>query len=248
MRPSGRCISCTWLLSTLAAAVFASQTTVYAQLSQTRDSVTFTFPGGTLKEYVELTKETFEDDLKIILAPEVEDLKIESVEFKGASASRVLGLVRQLAHGEFEIHSFGGGVGGGGFSFVEDQIWRISPPPYTTRVFSVRDFINDKSSASQEDAMKALLSAIEATLAIGSHSKPDVKIKLHPDTGLLLISGTQEQVNIVEQVVSQLHGAQRASNKTVQDLYAQMKTLEEELRNLRSELGEKRQSGAGSGN
>lgn len=204
---------------TMVASVLATSMPLHAQ----SEPFTFSFPGGTLKDYVDLVKEK-SPNIQILLAPEIEGLKVGAAEFKRVSASALLQMVPQLVHGHVELQT--SGLGGGGFAGHDNVIWQISPPPYITQVFSVLNVLTGKPV---EDAMKSLVSAIEATSAIGSNSTPEVKIKLHADTGLLLVAGTQEQIRIVQQVVSQLPGAEEATDNTVQELLAQVAQLQQEV-------------------
>lgn len=205
-------------------------------------SQAFTFPGGTVKEYVELVKEQTPEELQIHIRPEIEEVPIEPVQLTGAGAHTLLDLLddRFVGQGRVQVESH----------FLPEAntvYWRITPPPFQTRVFSVRQFINFNeafSGTSQEESIKALISVIEAALALSSNTAPEVKIKIHPDTGLLLVSGTHQQVEIVEQVVSQLHGAPMAAKSEATDdsaegLQAKIERLERELRNLRAQLAEK---------
>lgn len=211
MRVSRCLLSRTAIMASVGAAVFvfASQRPVFAQfggggLQSPRDEpVSFTFPGGTLKEYVALVKEKFGNQAQIILAPDIEGFTIDPVEFESVSAFAPMQLLPPLANGQIEVDVVGG-------------IWRVAPPPFHTRVFSVRKFIRTKSGEPQEEAIRALISAVEATLALGSQSIPNIKIKIHPETGLLLVSGTQQQVEIVEEIVSQLDTAEEPAAKTKQ--------------------------------
>lgn len=205
-------------------------------------SKTFTFPGGTVKEYVEQVKEHTPEELQVHIRPEIEDVPIEPVRLTGAGSHTLLDLLddRFVGQGRVQVQSH----------FLPEantSYWRITPPPFQTRVFSVRQFIGFNemlSGISQEESIKALISVIEAALALSSNTAPEVKIKIHPDTGLLLVSGTRQQVEIVEQVVSQLHGAPmaakaEATEDSAEGLQAQIERLERELRGLRAQLAEK---------
>lgn len=198
--------------------------------AQPPELVDFTFPGGTLKEYVDLALSTF-DDFQVSVAPEIESVKLAPVKLKGiSSGSAVMNLIPHLSGGQRVMTNYAS-VGGSGTPL--NMHWRVSAPPFTTGVFAVRDYLEANGQASRDSSMKALISAIEAALDIGSYSTPRVKIKLHPDTGLLLIAGTEEQVKVVEQVVAQL---QKTADSSIRELARKNQELSLKLQLLRQQL------------
>jgi TolA-binding protein len=179
-------------------------------------------------------KQQTNEVVQVQLDDEIKNLQIEPAELAGVTAETALQLLGEhLARNRFRLtRSTSGGT----------PFWDISAPPRVTRVFSVRGFLNNRAGEAQAGAVEALISALEAALDLGSQSELEANFRIHPYTGLLLVSARQNQVDIIEQVVSQLDKAQTVSDDSVRDLKARIEALEREVRDLREELDRRPQT------
>lgn len=156
--------------------------------------VTLKFEGGTLDEFVDLVNEKYVKPTNIAISPEIAELRFPPIEFKITTTYFPVTLLEAMAPGRLRIPP------------VADNMFYdlVMPPTVETRVFAVRDLISDDEGALQNEAMQLLISAIEATLDLSRQTVPRVEYKIHGETGLLLVVGTKDQTEIIEQIVTQL--------------------------------------------
>lgn len=188
---------------------------------------TFSFPGGTLEDYLKRLREHYAPETRLApikLSPEVENVSIPPVEIANPRPTSMVDYLRAMGtqSGKYRLvdHHYG-----------DTGYWTVEAPPYDTRVFSLAEYLVTESGWSSSK-LKDVISGVEAALALDDNLVPEPKIKFHPDTRLLLVAGTTEQVRIAESVVEQLK-----SSATAIDSVKEMKST---IRELTKELNETR--------
>lgn len=165
------------------------------------------FPGGTLQEYVDAIRKKV-GNANIIVMPEAMNIPmpaihLSSVEVGGALAS-LDDLKLATGYQEIKTHlSFHQG----NQNLGELDIYTINANIHTynimTRVFSVSDILHGKVSE------RDLLSTIESSLELVSENLPEAKVQFHPETGILIVRGYDAQVDVVNNLLDELHQSAR---------------------------------------
>ena len=167
------------------------------------------FPGGTLEEYVaSIRKARTDGAANIVVMPNAKNLAIPPIKLVGVTVGAAISILEgpyQLESGRFaevDVRSYE-------IEDSEDRVIKIMAhferPSIRSAVWSVEEALAHGQSADE------LLGAVEAVVAL-FHQKAD--ISFHPPTRLLIARGTDEQLDLVREALSELiNGAERRHEK-----------------------------------
>jgi hypothetical protein len=223
------------------------------------------FPGGTIKDYIEVLAKAA-PDLNVVIRPETAEIPMPPVSLKGVAHGTALQLIPALAEsgGEIKVQPVLGPSGSGSEVYVIGTqppqapgtpvmnvtyggtpgmpgraMRTVGPtglggalpavpgvrPPKSVRVFSLR------SLTSGSDALKpeTVLTAIDTALGLqrADDEGEPASIKLHAESGLLVVHGAPEQIDVVEQVLTTMERDIRSQAT------AQQQALQNENMNLK---------------
>jgi type II secretory pathway component GspD/PulD (secretin) len=167
----------------------------------------FSFPGGTVQEYVEVLRQTLrknDQDANIILRAGAGNMPVPAVSLQAVTVEAALQILHNQSHREndsisrlrFEV------VHGGGspIYILEAQTGKAaSVQNVTVHVWNVSQLL---SSGLKADDM---LTAIESALALVRGEDEQAEVRFHEATGLIMARGTGGQISTMDQVVQQLH-------------------------------------------
>lgn len=194
---------------------------------------TFSFPGGTIKEYARMA-EAATENLQIIVDPEVEKVQVERFEITATDPNVLLGHLAAEANNRYHLRSISSDGRGGGFPGSGEgtpNLIRVSPPPRTVAVFSLKGYAEGDAEETQQK-VTSVIETVHAALELGSIDEPKVRLKFHPGTELLVVSGTTAQVQLVKAIVEQLN-VDSVIQKETQRLKDRIAELEDQLRAIR---------------
>lgn len=148
------------------------------------------FPGGTVSELVEALNATNRGRLNLIVAPAAVDLPVPKLKLRGAS-THGLTLARNAvlpagSHVQF--------AAGHQTTFGGDPVMTISAPPaspskleyrISTQTFSIATIVNKIPAEDVADAVMTAWSLDDL------HRPEDMKLKLHPATKILTMTGPE---------------------------------------------------------
>lgn len=221
-----------------------------------RGLLSLDFPGGTLADYGAAIQKAA-GWANIVMDPQASEVRIPKCELRSVSVLSALQAASEMVE---QIDAQVGIVvnvihqsGGSPINTVDVQRARSAPPEvveaktdrYT--VISIREIVAPPSGAA---GMKpeAILTAIDTAVGLMGGG-PQAVIKYHSDTGLVLMQGTLNQVNVVEQVVERIRADVRGrqgralgagdSGRAAASLDDRIAELEKELGRLKQEKAEK---------
>jgi len=187
------------------------------------DRISLNFPGGTLADYIQvLNTAPGIKHLNIILNNGAEKAQVPPVALTGVSPMVALQVLEEIASisGGIVISSFGGEGSSGG-----ETVWVVSarerprrPEEFLkTSVFSLGIIADapaqaDETKAAQERQLTTLLSAVEAALSVSTGTPP--QLKFHRESGLLIVRGTEDDEQVVRNVISELRKPERDRAQT----------------------------------
>lgn len=177
-------------------------------------TVTLKFPGGTVRDYVEMVRKNAVDVVvNVSFTDSVDQLEMPAIEFTGVFVGTALDAVSKMVapHAEQFVHvnQLRGGSGITGETLYILGLESNGPgatPPRKMIVLSLNNLIGSPWAprGSEEGAIPAatILTAIEtaARAAPGDGVAPD--IRYHKESGMLLVQGTRNQLEVVQQVFS----------------------------------------------
>ena len=198
--------------------------------------VSFDFPGGSLRDYV-LRVTELSDGFNVVVDPVIADARVAAVQAKQMPAADAVAILEQLVEVNIEP------VGKEGTLIVTAREVDQSSQRVTD-VFSVRDLLThyqgnkDDSMYSLDDILSAIEAALNMTATPGGNQSHH--IKLHRETGLLLIEGSLADVHIIIKVIEQLRQGQNTSAENKRrELPLQLFEKEQEIAELRSVIRER---------
>ena len=159
------------------------------------------FGGGTVGELIELLREKA-PDLSILITSEASKSHLEPFKLENAHPVLLFNILERL---EPELR----------VEHISVNLGRITLPR-TLGVESISHLIVSEKQDGRGDGrvtMQDLLAAIQTALAFVSSAHP-ATIKVHAETGLLIVSGSSAQVKTVSQVVSKLRSAMTRGQST----------------------------------
>lgn len=200
-------LSCAVILATLISLPAISQSQESAPPEPIR-LIKMNFPGGTAVDYVAAVRKAY-GDLNVFLAPEAAQVPMPAVELTNVTASTALQL----------LHDRRVNVSGSSIQLLYDEV--ASESGEAERVFNIQARVSgrnaDFTARTQvwsvagilASGMKSddVLSAIETALQMISKDVPGAQIRFHQSTGLLIVRGSHEQLESIQQVLTMLEVA-----------------------------------------
>lgn len=213
-----------------------------AASTEVRSSIRF--PGGTVAEYVAAVARGFPGG-NIAVAPGVETVRVAPVELTKVNINEAVFALPTLCESPVSVDWFGNTAMVDGVAAKKRQADTRS---LVLKVWSMAELL---SRIKSEDA----LSAIQVALDMAG---PGAEVKFHADTTLLIVRGSAEQIDAVQQTISRLESTAElvskrratpggdtgeAIRKLTSDrdrLAARVAELEEQVQRMKSEAQPKR--------
>jgi len=229
-------------------------------------TVTLKFPGGTVREYVDMVRKNAVDVyVNVSFTDSVEKLEMPSIEFTGVFVGTALEAVTQMVapHAEqtVKVRELRGGSGIPGetlyiLGLVSNNPLGTTPGPKMV-VFSLNDLIGPAWIAHQPNdgtiAAETILTAVETAARTAQAEAPPPDIRFHKESGMLLLRGSREQLEAAHEVFAHLHddinsrrimeNSQRQAERQNETSHSAMQQLQAEVAQ-RSEQAQKAESDA----
>jgi hypothetical protein len=223
------------------------------------------FAGGSIQEYIKVLSRA-SPDLNVVIRPETMEIPMPPVSLKGVAHNTALQLIPALADSPSEITvtpvgtpgegsevfvigtqpprwpanatTVGSPVvaGAGGPARMMHPTLQTAPgrPPKLVRVFSLKLLTTGPDSLKPE----TVLTAIDTALGLQEAGEP-ASLKLHSESGLLVVHGNPTQIDAVEQVLSAME-RDRAKRGADQEsaLAGENKKLKEQVAALMARVAE----------
>lgn len=187
--------------------------------------VTVTFPGGPLREYIAALKTNVKEvPINVVVQEGVDEIRVPRIDLVDVSLVTALQI---LDFGEITLSDNRVSRPLNVTSvdeFTDSPVWIIGMRPpepgaptgdgrspiaeddaATVQVYSVREIIEGEGAIPAED----LLTAITVTLEIGSPEKGQHELRLHRETGTLVLRATGGQVRAIDTLVANISSDQR---------------------------------------
>jgi hypothetical protein len=210
------------------------------------------FPGGTVKQYVEAVEAAIKPmPLNVVYVDRGEQALVQAVRLRRVAASSALRLLFGPLTGgavsvDFSASSGSGDVGVfviRGESNPVDAGLRSS---MSTRVFSLREWTvaaTPDDVAIADSRRAAALGAIEEGLSLSAESKPGPYIKptvrYHAGSGLLFVLANEDDHRVAESIVRQLDESFRVAENSKKDA-GRLQAMAQKIAGLQRELEEAR--------
>lgn len=171
-------------------------------------TVTMQFAGGTLAEFVAALRKS-QPKANIVLATVAGSAQVPALELKNAGIEQALEGAAMAAEADFDVRvkEFKG-VGWPVYSIVAYESSRgaattatgaVEPKGPMQHVFTLNELTDKQPLDVEPFTVKTILGALR--LATEDQRDPP-SIRYHEDSGLLLVRGTREQLQVVEQLLS----------------------------------------------
>jgi hypothetical protein len=213
------CQSARWIRLLLIPAFIGAATVCQAQ---ELPWLSVDFGGGTVEQYIRLLQMQGEDreiDVNVILDDSVREMKLPPIKFSNVPVDAAIQILER-------VNVKGARVNIDRRESIYVITGQLLFPPagpqdvYTT-VLSVREILDEYDQSDVLSAIEIGLKMMESpstgnTNGPGS-SEPLVDLKLHNETGLLFVKGTDEQLDLVSRITEQLekgYGGRRAGGGT----------------------------------
>jgi len=211
-------------------------------------TITIDFPGGTLESYVKALS-AMSAESNVVLAPGAANVPLPPFSLKGVPLQSALDLIEFMAReGKRKV-----------------SVGRLQQRPGMRKVYVVTALEKDPEkrelrvfpliglgprrvppeSLEGKQRLEAILGAIDTALGLQGRKEDDMPlIKIHPESGLLLAQGTNDQLAVVSQVIDTIVRGEPAPGDQ-DELHARLKALEEQVALLKAEIEELRKAPKG---
>lgn len=167
----------------------------YYQSPNLKFAVSIDFPGGTIGDYIDLVKKEA-DSLNLIVTDGAKDLILPKIVLKNVPVDVAVKCIEQC----FDPNETMVNVSS------ENKGVQIIQASMTSRkevdVINVKRLFSDHKMTEE-----TFMQAVEIGLTMNSQKeKLKLKIQFHKETGLLFLSGLRQEIQLVQQIVSELHG------------------------------------------
>lgn len=160
------------------------------------DTVTIDFKGGTVEQYVDLLDREFDGGANIVIETAARDVIIAGVKLTITNPQNAAAAVEFLEINGSKVHLYT--RGGPEFRVIGVEKAQPADEEFReTHVWSFSAFLEGGIEAN--DALSAIENALDLT-----GGRADVRY--HEDTQLLMVNGTNAQLEAVDQVISRLNG------------------------------------------
>ncbi len=217
--------------------------------------VSIDFPGGTINDFIKaVQKAAAPAAVNVIRPAEAASVQAPPISLRNVTVKTALESLRfafqDSGEHRFQVEDFGGDAGSEPVYAV--RYGRMSsraaaPPPAddrTIEVFSIRDLIeptNPGADPSGTISRDHILSAVDTALRLDDRqNETPPEIKYHQDTGLLIVRGTGEQVNLIRALLLRVRDDAKSRRSDAEVFGSQLRGLEGELRRMMTELDVKK--------
>jgi hypothetical protein len=213
------------------------------QALRTGPLLNIAFGGGTIQQYIEGVKKAAEGvPVNILLANEIKDWQIGPITLERVSVAAALHAIPAAApqRGQpWQIEEIGRGQEGAPVFRVSALTFGPEIAPGLTKVHSLASLVVQPGGYPPE----AVLAAVEAALSVGAGQAPQMEMKFHRDTKLLLVNGAKRELAIVEEVLGELlrnferqRGQERAHREELLERQAAVRRAEIDVRTARAQM------------
>lgn len=188
------------------------------------------FPGGTVKQYVEAIESAIKPlPLNVMFYDQADKVLVGSIRLRSVSVGTAMRMLNsEIANNSVTVQYAEGKVPGDqGVYFLRGQMNAVDANllrSLTTRVFSLREWTVAESpdAAPLADSRRAAaLGAIEQGLSFGLESNPGPYFKpivrYHPESGLLFVRASGQDQDIAESIVRKLEQSFRDADNAKKD-------------------------------
>lgn len=154
--------------------------------------VSVDFPGGTIADYVDAIKKEA-DTLNLIVTESAKDLTLPKIALKNVPTHVAIKCIEQCFDSNRTIVRVSGEIEG--VQFIQAEVISTNQ----VEVINIRHLISGK-----RDEKENFLAAVETGLQMQNEAGTNLKIKFHEETGLLFLAGDRTEIDLVQQIVSEL--------------------------------------------
>lgn len=154
--------------------------------------VSVDFPGGTIADYVDAIKKEA-DTLNLIVTESAKDLTLPKIALKNVPTHVAIKCIEQCFDSNKTIVRVSGEIEG--VQFIQAEVISTNQ----VEVINIRHLISGK-----RDEKENFLAAVETGLQMQNEAGTNLKIKFHEETGLLFLAGDRTEIDLVQQIVSEL--------------------------------------------
>jgi hypothetical protein len=214
--------------------------------------VSIEFKGGSIADYAKAVAEAAnklqQGDFNVVIDEEASNVVMPPISLKNVLASTALDLLPVIASSEQHEIYFKHMAAAPSEVYVLNIKARRGPhkavpepPEKRLEVFS----LPEKYKASPG----TILSAIDAVLGMKGLTGEEkaMPIKFHPDSGLLIVHGTPEQIDVVSKVLSQISPASSQPIADMKELQETIKKLQNEVEKLKAQVEDLKKQAAKGG-
>jgi hypothetical protein len=184
---------------------------------QVQPVISLEFPGGPLADFVEAVRKSGKDVNVLLMTPEAGKISLPPVRLKSVSVDAALAVLHNC---EFrwddttvalDVEPFGPRSQGAVYRITANRIDRKSGGPTEVHVWTVADLLIKGLTAEE------ILTAVETAIELYGGKSPAAQIRFHEATGLLVGSGTGDQLAAIDRVVRELReGVERVGQAAAQ--------------------------------
>ncbi len=226
----------------------AERITINTQDQDISDTVfSLKFSGGNAAEYIQTIQHQV-PQANIVIMPDVDKIQIPPLKLTSVNLDTALSLLNDQI-GEDNNYRYS-------IESYDARTDRISNPVFVVR--TVKKRIGGFGNQSREITSKVwavdpllkvlssddILAAIDVALPLSVDEKPDVEIRFHKETGLLIARGGEQELRMIDQLLSQLYdtAANRAElderERHIDELENQNMELHERMQQIKPEMEE----------
>jgi hypothetical protein len=205
------------LAAMLLPALVPAQQETPASAPQTPFTITLSFPGGSLADFLGRVR-ALDGRINIVATEIASEVTLPAVELRDAAVLSALQSVSSIVPDPFKVRAqMLTSPGGNPVYTVEVDVRGPTPKAQEVHVFSLAMLIRPLPGDSEQPKVameaKTVLSALEA----GAHVMGgQFDLRYHEESGLLFVSGTSKQINLVQEVLGNLEREQQRMRNELQ--------------------------------
>ena len=177
--------------------------------AQQVQTVTLNFKGGTLAQYVVAVRAAGKD-INVVVSEHADEVNVPPVALIDAPVESALKAVAELQRDDVRVKIDTLRAGGGAPVHVV-SVWqdRARQPGEVSRGREPEVTVHALRSLTDSIPANTILTAVEQGLSMGPHESakgqlPKAELRYHEDSGLLVVRGTPDQVNLVAMILATL--------------------------------------------
>lgn len=168
-------------------------------------TVTINFQGGTIKDYLDALRKVSDPPANVVASESVMDVHIGEISFRNVDTQTAVMALRWVTEPSVIMVEK---VGPEAYAVFSAHTPFAHAAETTTEVMSIRDLIEplpgELPGEKQTSTPDIVLTAIRTALTTIEGNAAD--IKFHPDSGLVIVHGSQEQIVTAKNVVDRMTG------------------------------------------